>query len=113
MEAAGKAFSNPDTTFSIRFRLWCKKGDWRRFEARGRVLPDHPDRMIIEERDITDQETYESDLANARDAALESSRLKSAFLANMSHEIRTPLNVILGYIDVIGDHLIAIGDDTQ
>ena len=31
----------------------------------------------------------------------------------MSHEIRTPLNVLLGYVDVIRDHLVQIGDDTQ
>ena len=79
----------------------------------GKVLPGQPDRLIIQERDATEQELYEIELANARDAALESSRLKSAFLANMSHEIRTPLNVVLGYIDVIGDHLAEIGDDSQ
>ncbi len=113
IKAAEAAFANPDSGFSIRFRVLCKNGQWRRFEAHGKVLPGHPDRMIIEERDVTDRENYEADLANARDAALESSRLKSAFLANMSHEIRTPLHVILGYMDVIGDHLAEIGDDSQ
>ena len=32
----------------------------------------------------------------ARDAAVESARLKSQFVANMSHEIRTPMNGIIG-----------------
>jgi signal transduction histidine kinase/ActR/RegA family two-component response regulator len=35
-------------------------------------------------------------LADARDAAIESARLKSQFVANMSHEIRTPMNGIIG-----------------
>ena len=39
-----------------------------------------------------------TELAQARDAAQESARLKSAFLANMSHEIRTPMNAILGLL---------------
>src|SRR5436190_16589865 len=40
-------------------------------------------------------------LAQARDQALEASRLKSEFLANMSHEIRTPLNGVIGMSDLL------------
>jgi signal transduction histidine kinase/ActR/RegA family two-component response regulator len=46
-------------------------------------------------------------------AALEASQLKSAFVANMSHEIRSPLNVILGYSEVVADHLEELGDESQ
>jgi signal transduction histidine kinase/CheY-like chemotaxis protein/HPt (histidine-containing phosphotransfer) domain-containing protein len=39
---------------------------------------------------------HESDLGKARDAALESVRLKAMFLANVSHELRTPMNGVIG-----------------
>jgi PAS domain S-box-containing protein len=70
-------------------------------------------RMVSILRDISERRAADIELASARDAALESTRLKSAFLANTSHEIRTPLNVILGYTDLIGEHLADIGDHTQ
>ncbi|HEY5719011.1 MAG TPA: response regulator, partial [Gammaproteobacteria bacterium] len=47
-------------------------------------------------RDISERLRTEDALKEARDAALEATRLKSQFLANMSHEIRTPMNGMLG-----------------
>ncbi|MBS4097184.1 MAG: response regulator [Sulfuricella sp.] len=51
--------------------------------------------------DIRIREQTEGAMRQARDQALETSRLKSEFLSTMSHEIRTPMNGIIGMTDLL------------
>lgn len=44
-------------------------------------------------------------LTQAHDQAIEANKAKSYFLATMSHELRTPLNAVMGYTDLLYDHL--------
>jgi PAS domain S-box-containing protein len=119
--------------FECEHRLLTKSGVYRWFLARGQALWDEdgqPVRMLGSYTDVTHHKVAELELSQARDAALESDRMKTEFLANMSHELRTPLNGIIGHSEILledmtdpemiddvrrihtaGQHLLALVDD--
>jgi CheY-like chemotaxis protein len=56
-------------------------------------------------------EQREIELEQARDAALDNARLKSAFLASISHEIRTPVNIVIGYAELLESLVTERGEE--
>lgn len=60
---------------------------------------------------ITNLETKELALTEAKTNAEMANRAKSTFLANMSHELRTPLNAIIGYSEMVEEELQDSGEE--
>jgi len=54
---------------------------------------------------------FVASLEDARDQAIQASKMKGEFLANMSHELRTPLNAIIGYSEMLMEDAEDLGEE--
>jgi len=79
--------------------------------AQDYLVKDHVDTHLLVRavRHAAERKKVAEELRVAKEEADAANRLKSSFLANMSHEIRTPVAAIVGYTELLRDH-VAEGD---
>ena len=93
---------------SLTLEMNYQRKDGSRYVGELHLSPVHADSGKVSHyigllSDIDLRKQAELALREARDQALENSRLKSEFLSTMSHEIRTPMNGIIGMTDLLLD----------
>ena len=94
--------------YTCEFRLRAADGSYRWVMSRGRVVArDDRGRALRVVGTLTDlSDRHELQVLRAeRDRAAAANLAKTEFLSRMSHELRTPLNAVLGFAQLLQQHL--------
>jgi PAS domain S-box-containing protein len=95
--------ARPGSQYNGEVRIRQPDGSYRFVEIDAVNLLDVPDvaAIVLTARDVTDRNLAQSELAEARDRAVQALRERTEFIANVSHELRTPIHGILGLSELL------------
>jgi len=107
LRAAQEAARAGEERLDIEYRIRRPSGEERVVQERGglrRNEDGEPVSMLGAVLDVTQRVRRREQLQEAKEAAEEADRIKTALLSNMNHELRTPLTSIISFSELIGDN---------
>jgi PAS domain S-box-containing protein len=108
-----KVLRRPGSHYQGEIRVKVPGGGFRDLEINAVNLMDTTvEALVITSRDVTDRNTIQREIAEARDQAVQALRERTEFIANVSHELRTPIHGILGLSELLEERA-DLDDETR
>jgi PAS domain S-box-containing protein len=107
LRAAQEATLDEGDRIDIEYRIRRPSGEERVLQERGRLQRNEdgePVSVMGAVLDVTERVRRRETLREAKEAAEEADRIKTALLSNMNHELRTPLTSIISFSELIQEN---------
>lgn len=107
LRTAQEAALNGDQRLDLEYRIRRPSGEERVLQERGGLRRNEAGEAVSlmgAVLDITEEARRREQLLEAKEAAEEADRVKTALLSNMNHELRTPLTSIISFSELIREN---------